>query len=88
MKMIKYSFRKIQTYDVKTLYTKLPHEDLISKISELLYDISKLNNRNIAVAKRFNHFIIVYGNSIDNNNQHFDKICTITEIIHSQVPHQ
>jgi len=26
------AMRKIQTYDVKTLYTKLPHEDLIAKI--------------------------------------------------------
>src|SRR6185437_1531761 len=71
--------RMIQTFDVKTLYTRLPHTDLIDKISELLNDIASLNKSNpIAIGKKFNKFYITYGNSIDNKNR-YDK-CTTFQI--------
>ena len=72
--------RMIQTFDVKTLYTRLPHTDLIDKISELLNDIASLNKSNpIAIGKKFNKFYITYGNSIDNKNR-YEQVYNISDI--------
>src|SRR6185437_5865462 len=62
------------TYDVKTLYTRLPHEDIAKRLSKLLDNIEIMVKNKIQIEVRYNDSIIHLGNKLDLIGKVHDKI--------------
>ena len=72
----------LETYDVKTLYTNIPHEDLMQQFKKLFDNILTLNgHRELRIGRRGKVYSIVFGNQVDFGKSKYDQLYTLEEVL-------
>ena len=72
----------LETYDVKTLYTNLPHDDLLQKIWELFGHISQLDKHHeLMIAINGKDSKLIYGNQVDYGNSRWKHYYTLRDVM-------
>ena len=73
----------LETYDVKTLYTNIPHQDLLTKIWELFECISGLTkHQDMMIASNRKGCKLVYGNSIDHLKSGWKQFYSLQDVMY------
>jgi len=73
----------LESYDVKTLYTNIPHKDLLTKIWELFECISSLSkHQDIMIASNRMGCKLVYGNRIDHLKSVWKQFYSLRDVMH------
>jgi hypothetical protein len=71
----------METYDVKTLYTNIPHEDLLLQLESLFQHIMLLNrNRELMIGHKGQCYKVLYGNRVDFIKSKWDHVYSCTDL--------
>jgi len=71
----------METYDVKTLYTNIPHDDLILKLELLFKEIEINSNTEIGFRMKGKTCTLVEGNIIETGKQKGDAIYNMKDLL-------
>ena len=71
----------LETYDVKTLYTNIPHADLLRTLGSLFKQLEGLNrNRVLTIGQKGQCFKLTYGNKIDLIPSRWDRLYSLQDL--------
>jgi len=71
----------METYDVKTLYTNIPHEDLLIQLDFLFQQIQQLNaHKALMIGRKGQCYKLLYGNRVDWAQSRWDQLHSLSDL--------